>query len=110
MFLEETGIYRSASIYKFQKSIEIRGETMRDFLLLAVVLGFFVFGFFVVKKLDCFLERCLKAESLLPVEDGDRLKIGFSNPHAGAAPEKIHGSPQTEEVEIAMEVWYHGKR
>ncbi len=55
MCLEETEIYISASIYKFQESIEIRGEAMQDFLLLLAVAAMFVFGYFVVKKLECLM-------------------------------------------------------
>ncbi len=80
MCLEETEIYKSASIYKLQKSIEIRGETMQDFLLLLAVAAIFVFGYFVIKKWDCFLECNRKTEGLLLTADRNSLKIGFSNP------------------------------
>ncbi len=80
MCLEETEIYKSASIYKFQESIEIRGETMQDFILLLAVAAIFVFGYFVVKKLDCFLECNRTTEGLLLTANKNSLKIGFSNP------------------------------
>ncbi len=80
MCLEETEIYKSASIYKFQESIEIRGETMQDFLLLLAVAAIFVFGYFVIKKLDCFLECNQTTEDLLLTANKDSLKIGFSDP------------------------------
>ncbi len=44
------------------------------------VAAIFVFGFFVVKKLDCFLECNRKTEDLLFTADRNSLKIGFSNP------------------------------
>ncbi len=82
MCLEETEIYKSASIYKFQEIIEIRGETMQDFLLLLAVAVIFVFGYFVIKKLDCFLESNRTTEGLLLTANKNSLKIGFSNPLA----------------------------
>ncbi len=78
MCLEETEIYKSASIYKFQESIEIRGETMQDFLLLLAVATIFVFCYFVIKKLDCFLECNWTTEGLFTANKNS-LKIGFSN-------------------------------
>ncbi len=80
MCLEETEIYKSASIYKFQESIEMRGETMQDFLLLLAVAATFVFGYFIVKKLDCLLECNRTTEGLLLTANKNSLKIGFTNP------------------------------
>jgi len=53
---------------------------MQDALLLLAVAMTFAFGFFVVKKLDCFLENSRKSEDLLITANKNSLKIGFSNP------------------------------
>lgn len=53
---------------------------MQDVLLLLAVAMTFAFGFFVVKKLDCFLENSRKSEDLLLTSNKNSLKIGFSNP------------------------------
>lgn len=53
---------------------------MQDFLLLIAVAATFLFGFFIMKKLDRFLESSHRAEvSLLPSEESS-LRIGFSDP------------------------------
>lgn len=52
MCLEETEIYISASIYNLQEYIEIRGETMKDFLLFLIIPAIFIIGYLVIKKLD----------------------------------------------------------
>ncbi len=53
---------------------------MQDFLLLLAVAATFVFGYFIVKRVDLFLECNQKTEGLLLTADRNSLKIGFSNP------------------------------
>lgn len=53
---------------------------MQDLLLVAVVAAMFVFGWFLMKRLDCFLEKNCQAQTLLIESSKDTLLIGFSNP------------------------------
>ncbi len=55
---------------------------MRDFLLLLVVGAAFVFGYFVMKNLDSFLERNQINAGLRYTADKNSLRIGVSNPLA----------------------------
>lgn len=55
---------------------------MQDFLLLLAVAAILIFGYYIVEKLDLFLECSRKPEGLLPAADRSSLKIGFSNPLA----------------------------
>ncbi|MDO4322210.1 MAG: hypothetical protein Q4C61_06750 [Lachnospiraceae bacterium] len=55
---------------------------MQDLLLAAAVAAMFVFGWFLMKRLDCFLEKNRQAQTLLPESGKDTLRIGFSNPSA----------------------------
>lgn len=54
------------------------GEIMQDFLLLAAVTAIFVFGYFVMKKLDCVLEDNRQAQTL-PASDENSHHISSSN-------------------------------
>ncbi len=53
---------------------------MQDFLLLIVVGATFLFGFFIMKKLDRFLENNAHTDTLPPQDEENSLKIGFSDP------------------------------
>lgn len=53
---------------------------MQDWLLVAVVAVMFVFGCFLMKRLDCFLEKSRQTQTLLLESGKDTLRIGFSNP------------------------------
>lgn len=52
---------------------------MRDWLLIAAVAAVFAFGWFLMGKLDVFLERNRQA---LAASDESRLRLGFANPLA----------------------------
>ena len=51
---------------------------MQDFLLLAAVTAIFVFGYFVMKKLDCVLEDDRQAQTL-PVSEEKSHLVNSSN-------------------------------
>lgn len=53
---------------------------MQDLLLVAAVAAMFLFGWFLMKRLDCFLEKNHQAQTLLLESGKDTLRIGFSNP------------------------------
>lgn len=53
---------------------------MQDLLLLAAVSATFVFGWFLMKKLDWFLEDNRQTQDLQLKSGEDTLRIGFSNP------------------------------
>lgn len=53
---------------------------MQDLLLVAVVAVMFVLGWFLMKRLDCFLEKSHRAQTLQLETGKNTLRIGFSNP------------------------------
>lgn len=53
---------------------------MRDVLLAAAVTAILVFGWFIMGKVDIFLEKCKKAQTERLEADGMTLRIGFTNP------------------------------
>lgn len=53
---------------------------MQDLLLVAAVAAMFLFGWFLMKRLDRFLEKNRQTQTLLLESDKDTLRIGFSNP------------------------------
>lgn len=53
---------------------------MQELLLLEVVAAAFVFGWILMKRLDCFLDRNRQAQKLQLESGKDILRIGFSNP------------------------------
>lgn len=53
---------------------------MRNCLLLAPVLAMFLFGWFLMKRVDVFLEENRRAQEKQSEKDGKVLRIGFSNP------------------------------
>lgn len=53
---------------------------MRDVLLLAVVAAAFACGWFLMKKLDRFLEEIRHAQELRLSSGGNTLRLGFCNP------------------------------
>lgn len=53
---------------------------MQDLLLVAAVAAMFLFGWFLMKRLDCFLEKNRQAQKRLLESGKDTLRIGFSNP------------------------------
>lgn len=55
---------------------------MQDVLLLVVVAATFVFGWFVMGKVDCFLEADRHAQELQLASGGNILRLGFCDPTA----------------------------
>lgn len=55
---------------------------MQDFLLLASAVSMFGFGWFLVKRLDGFLENNCQARDGEAESDGYALQLDFSNPSA----------------------------
>lgn len=55
------------------------GGIMQDLFLLAAVTAIFVFGYFVMKKLDCVLEDNLQKQTL-PASDENSHPVNSSNP------------------------------
>lgn len=53
---------------------------MQDFLLLVSVLAIFIFGWFLMKKLDDFLDENRKVQKEQLEKGGNALRIGFANP------------------------------
>lgn len=53
---------------------------MQEFLLIIVVLATFIFGWFIIKKVDIFIEECRMAQVNRFQTDGMVLRIGFTNP------------------------------
>lgn len=53
---------------------------MQDVLLLATVTAAFISGWFIIKKVEPFLEENRRAQALQPDPGEDTLRIGFSNP------------------------------
>ena len=53
---------------------------MQDFLLLVSVLAIFIFGWFLMKKLDAFLDENRKVQEEQLEKGGNALRIGFANP------------------------------
>lgn len=55
---------------------------MQDLLLAAGAAAVFVFGWFLMKRLDCFLEKNCQAQEIQLASGKDTLRIGFFNPSA----------------------------
>lgn len=55
---------------------------MQDMLLLASVAAAFIFGLFLMGKLDCFLESNRHMRESRPSSGEDTLRLGFCNPAA----------------------------
>lgn len=55
---------------------------MQDFLLLVPILAVFIFGWFLMKKLDAFLNENRKVQAGQLERDANVLRIGFANPLA----------------------------
>lgn len=55
---------------------------MQNFLLIIILLTTFVFGWFIMKKVDIFMEECRREQTDRFQTDGMVLKIGFANPLA----------------------------
>ncbi|MGN0465913.1 MAG: LysR substrate-binding domain-containing protein [Lachnospiraceae bacterium] len=53
---------------------------MRDFFLLIIVAAEFIFGYFIVRKWGCFLEKNNQVKKLKNKSTKNSLRIGFSNP------------------------------
>lgn len=53
---------------------------MQDLLLAAVVAVMFAFGWFLMERLDCFLEKNRQAQKRQLASGRNTLRIGFSNP------------------------------
>ena len=53
---------------------------MQNFLLIIILLTTFVFGWFIMKKVDIFMEECRREQTDRFQTDGLVLKIGFTNP------------------------------
>lgn len=53
---------------------------MQDAVLLASTLAVFVFGYFLMKKLDAFLDANRKEQKFAPTYGEHDLRIGFSDP------------------------------
>lgn len=60
--------------------MEWGGEVMQDFLLIIIVLATFIFGWFIMKKVDIFMEECRREQTGRFQTDGIVLRIGFANP------------------------------
>lgn len=60
--------------------MERGGEVMQDFLLIIIVLAAFIFGWFIMKKVDIFMEECKSSQMSQFQTDGMALRIGFANP------------------------------
>ena len=58
------------------------GETMQDVLLLVTVAVMFAFGWFLMGKLDCFLESNRHRQELQLSSGENALCLGFCNPTA----------------------------
>lgn len=53
---------------------------MQDFLLIMIMLATFIFGWFLMKKVDVFLEEWQRAQTGQRETEGVFLRIGFANP------------------------------
>lgn len=53
---------------------------MQDFLLILIMLVAFIFGWFLMKKVDVFLEEWKRAQTGQHEPEGMCLRIGFENP------------------------------
>lgn len=68
---------------------------MQDLLLLAAVASILCIGWFLMKKLDCFLESRAETESLELLTGKDSFRIGLSNPLiADSITDMVEHSPQ----------------
>ena len=61
-------------------TVELGGESMQDVILLVSTSAIFIFGYFMVKKLDAFLENNWNEQEHALIHGENSLKIGFSNP------------------------------
>ena len=56
------------------------GESMQDVILLVSTSAIFIFGYFLMKKLDVFLENNWNEQETALTYSENSLRIGFSNP------------------------------
>ena len=66
--------------YLIKKITEIGGESMQDVILLVSTSAIFIFGYFLMKKLDVFLENNWNRQETALTYGENSLRIGFSNP------------------------------
>ena len=66
--------------YLIKKITEIGGESMQDVILLVSTSAIFIFGYFLMNKLDVFLENNLNRQETALTYGENSLRIGFSNP------------------------------
>ena len=56
------------------------GESMQDVILLVSTSAIFIFGYFLMRKLDVFLENNRNRQETALTYGENSLRIGFSNP------------------------------
>ena len=66
--------------YLIKKITEIGGESMQDVILLVSTSAIFIFGYFLMNKLDVFLENNWNRQETALTYGENSLRIGFSNP------------------------------
>lgn len=66
--------------YLIKKITEIGGESMQDVILLVSTSAIFIFGYFLMNKLDVFLENNWNKQETALTYGENSLRIGFSNP------------------------------
>ena len=66
--------------YLIKKITEIGGESMQDVILLVSTSAIFIFGYFLMRKLDVFLENNRNRQETALTYGENSLRIGFSNP------------------------------
>ena len=63
-----------------QRIKQLRGASMQDVILLVSTSAIFIFGYFLMKKLDVFLENNWNRQETALTYGENSLRIGFSNP------------------------------
>ncbi|MDO4337814.1 MAG: LysR substrate-binding domain-containing protein [Eubacteriales bacterium] len=76
---------------------------MRDMLLLAPLAMIFILGWFIVKKVDYFLEN---NQEIQPQDVGRRLRIGFSDPLAAESISDILEKYSAKYPDIPVSLFY----
>ena len=68
------------------------GESMQDVILLVSTSAIFIFGYFLMKKLDVFLENNWNRQETALTYGENSLRIGFSNPLMADSLSQVYSS------------------
>lgn len=79
---------------------------MQELLLVVVVAAVCVFGWFLMKRLDCFLESTRQVQDLEILSGKDTLRIGLSNPLVSDSIANILDQYSKVYTDISIRIFY----